>query len=87
MHCNLSEHTATGVVTAAGAKLHRVILTAAADAVTAVIRRGGASGTVVLSIKAAIATTVPVDVGGAWCAGGIHVTLTGTGPACTVVYE
>lgn len=84
---NIVEKTATDVVTATSGRLHRIVLTAAADAATAVVRRGGASGTVVLSIKAAIGATVPVDVGGALCAAGIHVTLTGTGPTCTVVWD
>lgn len=84
---NIVEKAATGAVTAASSRLRSVVLTGGSDAATAVIRKGGASGTVILSVKAATATTVPVPLSGSWCEGGIHVTLTGTGPTCTVEWE
>lgn len=78
--------TATAAITTATSYLRGVTLTGAADAAVAVVRAGGASGTVILTVKAAIATTSHVDVASAICAEGIHVTITGTTPACTVVY-
>ena len=82
----IAERTTTGDVTTDDAWLRGVILTGGSDAATAVIRQGGSSGTVVLSIKAATATTQPVVVTDADCSNGIHVTLTGTAPTCTVVW-
>lgn len=79
--------TATGDVTTVTSYLRAVVLTAGADAATATVRAGGASGTVVLVVKAAIATTVPSgDLHDALCAGGIHVTVGGTTPDVTFVY-
>lgn len=77
---------ATGDITTATAHLREVVLTGGSDAATAVVKAGGSSGTTILTIKAAIATTVPVVLTDVLCSGGIHVTLTGTAPAFTATY-
>lgn len=69
------------------AHLREVVLTAGADAATATIRAGGASGTVILVVNAALTATVSVALTDVYCAGGIHVTITGTTPSCSVVYS
>jgi hypothetical protein len=84
----IKQVAATGDITVQNALLRNVIVTAGADAASAVIRAGGASGTVVLTVKAAIGLTQATgELGRAQCPGGIHVTATGTAPAITVVYE
>ena len=56
-------------------------LTAGVDAATAIVRTGGASGTVLCNISAPIGTTVAVPFpAGMLYTDGIHVTLTGTAP-------
>ena len=83
---NVLHVTATGDVVTASAVLRGVVLSGGADAATAVIKAGGSSGTTILTVKAAIATTVSVPIADVYCAGGIHVTITGTTPPCTVIY-
>lgn len=79
---------ATGDITTKDALLRNVIVTAAADAASVVIRAGGASGTVILTVKAAIGLTAATgELGRLSCPSGIHATVTGTAPAITVVYE
>ena len=79
--------TATGDITTASAVIKTVILTGGSDAATAVVKAGGSGGTTVLTVNAATVTTVQVPLHDADAAGGIHVTLTGTSPKCTVVYS
>lgn len=80
--------SATGDITTADAYLHCAVLSGGSDAATAVIRAGGSGGVIVLTLKAATATTVSTgEIGPAFCENGIHVTLTGTGPAFTATFE
>ena len=80
--------SATGDITTATAYLRSVVLTAGSDAASVVVRAGGSSGTTVLTLKAAANTSAATpDLGRALCGSGIHVTLTGTGPAVSVIYE
>lgn len=83
---NIKHVTATGDITTASSYLRGVVLSGGADAATAVIKAGGSSGTTILTVKAAIATTVPVSLPDVLCSGGIHVTITGTTPPCAVIY-
>lgn len=80
--------TATGDITARDAFLRALVLTGGADASVVTIRSGGASGTAILTMKAAINTVVPSgDLHDVYCADGIHVTVdSGTTPAVTVIY-
>lgn len=78
--------TATGDVTTEDARLFAVVLTAGSDAATLVVREGGSGGTIVLDVKAAASTTASVDLFGALCSGGVHATLTGTGPTATFAH-
>ncbi len=85
----LKEVTATGDVATVGLYVKSVCLTAGSDAASAVLREGGGSGTIRLSIKAATNTTVQwtaADHDGAYLPGAVHATLTGTGPTLTVEY-
>jgi ABC-type taurine transport system ATPase subunit len=84
---NVKQIGATGDVTTADSVLKRVVLSAAADAATVVVRAGGSGGTQILTVKAAIATTMAVELGDVPCKGGIHATFTGTGPAASFIYE
>jgi len=85
---NIKAAAATGDITTASAYLRNVVLTAGSDAATVVVKAGGSGGTTVLTLKAAANTTAASgELGGAYCGSGIHVTLTGTGPAVSVVYE
>lgn len=80
--------SATGDITTADAYLKAVSITAAADAASVTVKSGGSGGTTVLVVKAAIgATAVVPNLHDAYCADGIHVTLSGTGPSATVVFE
>lgn len=79
--------TATGDIATGTAYLRSVILTAGNDDATVTVRAGGSNGTVVLTLAAAQATSVSTGmIKDALCSGGIHVTLSGTGPSVTVVY-
>ena len=84
---NIKQIAATADVTTVDSILKRVVLSAAADAATVVVRAGGSGGTQILTVKAAIATTMAVELGDVPCKGGIHATFTGTAPAATFVYE
>lgn len=84
----ITSKTATGDVTTSTATLKSVILTGGSDAATVIVKAGGASGTQILKLAAAAGVSVPSgDLHNALCPSGIHVTLTGTGPAVTVVWE
>jgi hypothetical protein len=78
--------TATGDITTSSAHIRCVVLTGGADAATALIKAGGSGGTAILTVAAAAGVTASVPLPDVYCAGGIHVTLTGTTPPCTVVY-
>lgn len=79
---------ATGDITTANAYLRNVVLTGGSDAATVVVKAGGSSGTTVLTLKAPTVTSIATgELGRAYCAGGIHVTVTGTAPAVTVIFE
>jgi putative intracellular protease/amidase len=83
----IKELAATGDVVTRSAGLHVVTLTGGSDAATLVVKAGGSSGTTVLTVKVAAATTVAVPgLDGVLCPGGIHATLTGTNPAASFVY-
>jgi hypothetical protein len=66
--------------------LRSVSITASSDAATATVRAGGSSGTVILALAAATGTTASVDMSDTYCAGGIHVTVSGTSPSATTVF-
>lgn len=84
---NIVERTTDGDITTADSYLRSVVLTAGSDAATVLVKRGGSSGTTVLTLKAAASTSVATgDIGDAYCADGIYVDLTGTGPTVSVVY-
>ncbi len=84
----ISSKTATGDVTTDTAYLKSVVLCAGSDAATVVVKKGGSSGTQVLKLAAAANTSVASGpLFNAQCASGIHVTLTGTSPAVSVVWE
>lgn len=80
------EFSATAAIHVGTAVLGGWQLTAGSDAATAVIREGGAGGTIIATQKAAAGTTAP----GFFPPGGMvikdpHVTLTGTAPSFTVL--
>ena len=83
---NIKHVTATGDITTLTAYLSEVVLTGGSDAASAVVKAGGSSGTTILTVKAAAGLTVAVPVTDVLCGAGIHVTLTGTAPACSVTY-
>lgn len=83
----IKELTATGDVTTHDAYLRSVVLTAGAlDAASVVVRAGGSGGTVVLTVKAAAGATVQVPLPDAFCADGVHATLTGTTSTASFSY-
>ncbi len=83
----IMQRTTTGDVTTGSAYLRSVVLTGGSDAATAVIKAGGSGGTTMLTLAAATGVVAASgDLHNALCSGGIHVTLTGTGPSVTVVY-
>jgi hypothetical protein len=77
------EFTATGSIDDSGTAvvLKGVVLTGGSDAASAVLRKDGASGTIVLTMKAAAGVTVAVPL--CMSIQKPHVTLTGTGPTFT----
>lgn len=84
----ITSKTATADITTDTAFLKTVVLTGGSDAATVVVKKGGSSGTQVLKLAAAAGVTVSSgDLHNAHCPTGIHVTLTGTGPAVSVVWE
>lgn len=84
---NATQVSATGDVTTDRSLLDAVVLTGGSAASTCTVRAGGASGTVIATVKAAIDTTVTVPLDGVFCSGGIHVTLAGTGAVATIVHR
>lgn len=79
----LTEATADGDVTTVTTAVHSVTLTGGSDVATAVLKAGGSSGTVLLTLKAAASTTVvwkSSTRSGVQFNGGIYVDVTGTGP-------
>lgn len=85
---NIKRVTATGDIITQTAYLHAVVITAGADAATATVKAGGASGTTILVLNAAIGVTVSSGyLGDVQCAAGIHVTITGTTPSVSVSYS
>jgi hypothetical protein len=76
---------ATGDITTQDCELRGVTLTAGSDAATVVLREGGSSGTVRLTVKAAANTTVAVPLWDASIGNGLHATFTGTGPEASFV--
>lgn len=79
--------TTDGLFMVAGstAKLHSVLLTSGSDAATAVLRDGGASGTIIATLAVpAASTSYEWKLGGmALPVKDLHVTFTGTTPSCT----
>lgn len=86
----IKQLTADGEVGVAGAPrtLFTVVLTAGADAATVDLKTGGATGTVLLTVKAAAAGTTFVDFDdGVVFGSGIYVDFTaGTSPVASVAY-
>ncbi|OLT24405.1 hypothetical protein BJF79_13770 [Actinomadura sp. CNU-125] len=81
----LQQINATGAVTTGVSRIRGLVLTADA-AVAALELRDGASGDVLLTLKAATGASQVLDFGapGIQCASGIHVTLTGTGAVASI---
>lgn len=88
---SILRRTTTGDVTTGGTYLRAVILSPGSDAASVTVKAGGSGGTTILTLSAPSSTTgATVSSGnlfGAYCAGGVHVTLSGTGPSVTVIYE
>lgn len=85
---NIKAVAATGDITTTLSYLRSVVLAANSDAASVVVRAGGSGGTIILTLRAATGTTAATpDLGRVMCAAGIHVTVTGTAPAVSVVYE
>lgn len=83
----IKQVSATGDVTTVSTYLRTVTLTAGSDAASLTVRAGGSGGTTVLTLKAtAGTTTASVIMRDAFAAGGVHATLTGTGPVASFVY-
>lgn len=78
--------TATGDIITTTAYLREVVLTGGSDAATAVVKAGGSGGTTILTVKASATETRIVPLTDVLCGSGIHVTLTGTSPTCSVTY-
>jgi hypothetical protein len=88
---NIVERTTTGDITTASARLFAVILKPGSADSSVVVKRGGSGGTTILTLTQTIvanaSSVASGDLHGALCSGGIHVTLSGTGAAVTVVYS
>lgn len=85
---NMTAATADGDITTRDCFLHSVVLTGGSDAATVVVKAGGSSGTTILTVKAAINTTVATGyLGDIFCADGIYVDVTGTALAVSVVFS
>lgn len=87
MAAKIKQVTATGDVTTDTRYLKSVIVTGGSAASEVVVRAGGSSGTTVLTVDAAIDTTVVANCHGALLADGIHATVSGTGAVATFIYE
>lgn len=85
---NVSHITATAQVVATTRRCHLKSVTVAGGSAnsSAVIRDGGAAGTVIATVNALIADTRQVLFCGLVTAG-IHVTVAGTGAAVMVEYD
>lgn len=79
--------TATGVVSgrAQDGVVYGGVLTAGSDAASVTIREGGASGTIIMVVKAAAATSALIPA--FQYSGELHLTFTGTGPEATVMND
>lgn len=89
MASNLKRVTATGNATAGEAYLKSLVLTGG-SAASSVEVRDGSGGAVLLTLKAAIDTTVPWtsgDARGAFFGETVHLTLAGTGAEVTAEVE
>lgn len=83
---NIKHVTATGDIVTVTASMRSVVLTATSDTATAVVKAGGSGGTTVLTLSVVANETLVVPLEDVSCSGGIHVTLTGTSPKCSVVF-
>ncbi len=81
--------SATGDVTTRDAYLHSVVLTPdGTNAASLVVRSGGGSGPIVLSLRCLGTHSVATgDLNFVDCSGGIHATLTGTGAVAALVFS
>lgn len=82
----ISYHTATGDVTGTTAFVRSFVLTASNAVATAELRAGSSNGDLLASLCTGSNSTVSADLYEAQFVGGVHVTITGTGAAVTVVY-
>jgi hypothetical protein len=83
----IKQVAATGqVVSGRNQYVRDVVLTAAAAAATLELRDSDGSGAVLLTVKAAVESTVSVQLTDAVFGGGIHATLTGAAALATLVY-
>jgi hypothetical protein len=71
---------ATGAIDSGDGWLLSCSITSAADAATAVIRTGGASGTIICKLAAPIGTTAERQFMSGIPYSNLHVTITGTSP-------
>lgn len=69
---------------AIGGQLYSVSLTGGSDAATLALLEGGSGGTTILTIKAAINTTVQVRYHGMAYTGQLYANITGTDAEATV---
>lgn len=86
----LTQLSSDGEVATAGQPrtVYAVTLTAGSDAATAALKSGGASGTTLLTLKAAANASVHAALpGGVVFPAGCYVDLSGTGPVCSVAYS
>lgn len=84
----ITSRTTTGDITTETAYLKSVVLCAGSDAATVIVKKGGSGGTQILKLATAANTSVNSGpLFDAQCGTGIHVTLSGTSPAVTVVWE
>jgi hypothetical protein len=83
----IKQVAATADIVTASAHLFSAVLTGGSDAAVATVKAGGSGGTTILVLKAAAGVTAAAPFNAAvYCAGGIHVTLTGTAPSFAAVY-
>lgn len=90
MASQLRRLTASGDVIAGSGYLKSVTLTGGTAASSVVIREGGSAGTIRLTVKAAIDTTVgwkAVDPDGVLLPGAVHATLAGAAAEVAVEIE
>lgn len=85
---NSTHVQATATVSANAQGFCGVIVTAGADAATAVVRSGGATGSIIATLNAALGTTESITLD--WpigVNGDLHVTVTGTTPDVNVMWK